>query len=106
MVRYDSYTDSFIPINFDEYTIQVEVSGKSIGEIADAVVRKLVDSQGEWIVDISDYKSVCSVCGADETDFVYGTEIWYGLGESKFCPNCGARMKGNKKWTSIQEIGE
>lgn len=46
--------------------------------------------KGEW--NISDYKSVCSVCGADETDFIYGTEIWYGLGESKFCPNCGSKM--------------
>ena len=50
--------------------------------------------QGEWIVNVSDYKSVCSVCGANETDFIYGTEMWYGLGESKFCPNCGAYMKG------------
>ena len=50
--------------------------------------------RGEWIVNISNYKSVCSVCGANETDYIYGTEMWYGLGESKFCPNCGARMKG------------
>ena len=50
--------------------------------------------RGEWIVNISNYESVCSVCGANETDFIYGTEMWYGLGKSKFCPNCGARMKG------------
>ena len=50
--------------------------------------------QGEWIVDISNYKSICSVCGANETDFIYGIEMWYGLGKSKFCSNCGARMKG------------
>ena len=45
MVRYDSDTDSFIPINFDEYTIQytVEVSDKSIEKIADAVARKLAN---------------------------------------------------------------
>lgn len=50
--------------------------------------------QGEWIVNISNDKSICSVCGANEADFIYGTEMWYGLGDSKFCPNCGARMKG------------
>ena len=50
--------------------------------------------QGEWIVNMLNYESVCSVCGASETDFIYGTEMWYGLGESKFCPSCGARMKG------------
>jgi len=50
--------------------------------------------QGEWLVNMPNYESICSVCGAKETDFIYGTEMWYGLGESKFCPNCGARMKG------------
>lgn len=49
---------------------------------------------GKWIVNISDYKSICSVCGANETHFIYGTEMWYGLGKSHFCPYCGARMKG------------
>ena len=49
--------------------------------------------RGKWVVNISNYKSVCSVCGANETDYIYGTEMWYGLGESKFCPNCGADMR-------------
>ena len=52
-------------------------------------------SAGKWIVNILDYKSVCSICGAKETNFIYGTEMWYGLGESKFCPNCGAKMNNN-----------
>ena len=50
--------------------------------------------KGEWIVNIFDYKSMCSVCGANETHFIYGTEMWYGLGKSNFCPYCGAKMKG------------
>lgn len=50
--------------------------------------------QGKWIVNMTNYESLCSVCGAKETAFIYGTEMWYGLGESKFCPSCGARMKG------------
>ena len=52
---------------------------------------------GKWIVNISDYESVCSVCGAKETDFIYGTEMWYGLGESNYCPNCGAKMRGEEE---------
>lgn len=68
---------------------------KSIGDENDFMQTVLADRpQGEWIVNISDYESICSVCGAKETEFIYGTEIWYGLGESKFCPNCGAQMKG------------
>ena len=56
--------------------------------------RKSEPQEGEWIVNIFDYKSMCSVCGANETHFIYGTEMWYGLGKSNFCPYCGARMKG------------
>ena len=66
----------------------------SVNESICEALQKVSRPQGEWIVNVSDYKSVCSVCGANETDFIYGTEMWYGLGESKFCPNCGARMKG------------
>ena len=49
--------------------------------------------QGEWFKDENgDYR--CSECGGCEEQFIYGTENWYGLGESKFCPSCGARMRG------------
>lgn len=51
--------------------------------------------QGEWIVNMLNHESICSVCGAKETEFIYGTEMWYGLGESRFCPSCGRRMKGD-----------
>lgn len=76
--------------NFDRESLLflIDVQKERIGEL-------LADRpQGEWLVDILNYKSMCSVCGANETDFIYGTEMWYGLGESKFCPSCGARMKG------------
>ncbi len=46
--------------------------------------------QGRWIV--SDRDSTCSVCGKDETEFIHGSEDWYGYGFSKYCPNCGAKM--------------
>lgn len=46
---------------------------------------------GHWI-HVDYRKIICSVCGIDESNFIYGTEDWYGCGESKFCPNCGAKM--------------
>ena len=52
--------------------------------------------QGEWIVNMLNHESICSLCGAKETEFIYGTETWYGLGESRFCPSCGRRMNGAK----------
>lgn len=51
---------------------------------------------GRWIQDESgDYK--CSECGGREDRFIYGREIWYGNGESNFCPNCGIRMVGENE---------
>lgn len=49
--------------------------------------------KGKWIVNILEYESKCSICGADETAFIHGTEMWYGIGKSKFCPNCGHPME-------------
>ena len=67
---------------------------KSIGKQEDFfnAVMQRIRPQGEWIV--SDKDSVCSVCGKDEAEFICGTEDWYGYGLSKYCPNCGARMRG------------
>ena len=61
-----------------------------------AIIRSVPSAdrqQGEWFKDENgDYR--CSECGGCEEQFIYGTENWYGRGESKFCPSCGARMKG------------
>jgi len=49
--------------------------------------------QGKWFInDAGDAQ--CPICGEVENAFIYGTEDWYGRGESHFCPNCGARMIG------------
>jgi hypothetical protein len=78
-----------------EYLVDLIQEAVYDGEACAKLIDMVDRPTGEWIVNISDYKSVCSVCGAQETDFIYGTEMWYGLGESKFCPNCGAKMRGD-----------
>ena len=47
---------------------------------------------GEWIIS-EDGDSTCSVCGASEEEFIYGLEKWYGMGDSNYCPACGAKMR-------------
>ena len=48
--------------------------------------------RGHWVED-DNGDVVCSNCGKFEDEFVYGTEYWYGAGESNYCPNCGAKME-------------
>ena len=50
-------------------------------------------AKGEWIPD-PDGGFWCSNCRAQEDEFIYGSGMRYVNGESKFCPNCGAKMKG------------
>ena len=54
------------------------------------------ERHGRWIQDeFGDY--TCSECGDREDRFIYGTENWYGNGESNFCPNCGAKIEGDQE---------
>lgn len=55
-----------------------------------------VENRGEWIDDHAD--TVCSECGwsCNEAYFWNDEKRTYGY-YSKFCPNCGARMKGGEE---------
>lgn len=47
--------------------------------------------EGEWITsDIPQEKYVCSVCGGSCWYYDYQGDV----AKSKYCPNCGAKMKG------------
>ncbi len=65
------------------------------------VVKRIIDEQptlspddvrgvGEWIEDRMDYR--CSACGETVKDEIF--YMFYPYRLPKFCPNCGARMKG------------
>lgn len=48
-------------------------------------------SEGEWIKDsLVDDTAICSLCGYTDCRFDYD-QAKFG---SKYCPNCGAKMKG------------
>ena len=52
--------------------------------------------QGEWILSDDRCWKTCSECGAD-VDVSIGLGIYVNndeVSEMRFCPNCGARMKG------------
>ena len=94
-----------------EETIPLSVADK-IGEEREQLQEKVAELQekiadrphGEWIFEeIDEYKrTYCSVCGA-AAPFVCVSDDHYGrrphgeVRKTKFCPNCGADMRGENK---------
>lgn len=61
------------------------------------------EHEAEWIQSdwdkkhATDDRTVCSNCGREYTDYIYGYE-WDMTGElPKYCPNCGHKMKNATK---------
>lgn len=75
----------------------VELEAKAV-----AIIKS--ERRGEWIFkETDDYKrTYCSVCGA-AAPFVCVSDDYYGrrfhgeVRKTKFCPNCGADMRGENK---------
>jgi ribosomal protein S27AE len=66
---------------------------RAINNLYNAGYRK--QSEGEWISDDKNNKT-CSICGKEPLYTAGGTSFattFYRV-KSKFCPNCGAKMKG------------
>lgn len=84
----------------NNYTIDFD----KLPEFCDMAISALSEKKGEWIKIQSGDKDfpesiVCSVCGGENSylDFGIGTEpIAKSFVKSKYCPNCGARMKGGE----------
>ena len=94
-----------------EETIPLSVADK-IGEEREQLQEKVAELQekiadrphGEWIFEETDeYKrTYCSVCGASApficiSEDIYGRRLHGRRRKTKFCPNCGADMRGENK---------
>ena len=66
-------------------------SDKHLGETIVGQIPSADRPQGYWINDNGAFR--CSVCGEREDAFIDGWD-WEVCGASKFCPSCGAQMKG------------
>ena len=72
----------------DDY---MEING--YGAIEDIIALPSADRpQGYWTNDDGAFR--CSICGEREDAFIEGWD-WEVCGASKFCPSCGADMKGS-----------
>lgn len=56
--------------------------------------------QGEWIIDDKEHGRIwhchCSNCKKDPQDYIGGSENWWLVRLSDYCPNCGAEMRGDE----------
>ena len=54
--------------------------------------------KGKWIDDGTELGCCCSECGVTLDDYFYGALYEVRLGKMpKFCPNCGAEMRGGEQ---------
>lgn len=96
----------------DTIALYTELSGNDgentpiaiIGAYLDGYERGKADRpHGEWILTDIERDRVwhghCSECGKDPQDYIGGTEDWWLLRNNlpKFCPNCGAEMRGDRQ---------
>ena len=93
----------------DEPSVKAEKLYQICGETQNREVAKWLkeyfpfveQKTGEWIFEKTDdhKRTYCSVCGVSApfvcvSDDYYGRRLHGGTRKTKFCPNCGARMKG------------
>lgn len=57
--------------------------------------------KGKWIIDNKETGRIwhchCSNCRKDPQDHIGGTENWWLVRLPKYCPNCGADMRGDEE---------
>ena len=51
---------------------------------------------GRWIPSDSELEIKCNKCGKDFREYVDSPDYIYLVERPKFCPNCGADMRGDK----------
>lgn len=78
--------------DFDKWAEDIKRQNKSIVCIpADAEVVSADAVQGEWMHDGQNFKGGLDWCHCSECGYKTSTN---GLSVYRYCPNCGARMKG------------
>lgn len=72
------------------------------GIISKAVAKiKMLSAQpeykmGQWIPSDSELEIKCNKCGKDFSEYVYSIDYIFLAEYPKFCPNCGADMRGEE----------
>ena len=71
-------------------------TGAAISDIKHAPTIEPERKTGRWIPSDSELEIKCNKCGKDFREYVDSPDYIYLVECPKFCPNCGADMRGEK----------
>lgn len=75
-----------------------------VDDVYEKIVEQLPPAQpeyktGQWISSDSELEIKCNKCGKDFSEYIYSIDYVFLAEYPKFCPNCGADMRGEENET-------
>ena len=85
-----------VGIDREKYSYGLKLLESDIEDIKELPPAQPERKAGQWIPSDSELEIKCNKCGKDFSEYVYSTDYIFLAECPKFCPNCGADMRGEE----------